>query len=340
MTLSTQHAVFRRTALAAGFCGGVLAAAGCSAGRGLPSPSRATVSAPVETVAPAPRPSSTPLVVLSPRGGELAVSATRHVLEVSGRGTPRQLLTVRCGPPSCGASAIVDAAGRWSTRLPIGRARGATRIVVRDTSRRSVVDVRIRRAAATTARHDATPQAVSRPAVPDQPTAGGIPPRVLVVGDSLAVGTRDLLPTLLPGISVETDALTSRPLRAGMALLLARPRPTGRSAVVLSLFTNDEPTAVGALRAAVQDSVDWVGPDGCAVWLTIVRPPLGGVSYAAANLALRRAAATSIGRLQVADWAGLIGRRPGLVARDGVHATPEGYRARATLIAEALTSCP
>ena len=79
----------------------------------------------------------------------------------------------------------------------------------------------------------------------------------------------------------------------------------------------------------------------CVVWSTIVRPPVGGVSYDAANTTLRSLASGSLaGKLQLVDWATAVASHPSWVpGGDGVHASPEGYRNRAALYAQAIKNC-
>src|SRR6185503_4877067 len=65
---------------------------------------------------------------------------------------------------------------------------------------------------------------VPTPAVPAPlPTlpapSGSAPRRLVMIGDSLAVGTQAILPGLLPGWRVTTDAQTGRPLATGMQIL-------------------------------------------------------------------------------------------------------------------------
>ena len=43
--------------------------------------------------------------------------------------------------------------------------------------------------------------------------------------------------------------------------------------------------------------------------------------------------------LEVADWAGLVGTRPELLAPDRVHASPEGYAERAAQVARIAERC-
>jgi lysophospholipase L1-like esterase len=125
-----------------------------------------------------------------------------------------------------------------------------------------------------------------------------------------------------------------------MRLLAATGLGSAPVVLAMSLFTNDDPRNTGALESAVRTSVSRAG-GGCAVWATIVRPPLGGVGYQAANDLLERLAADPAlaGRLLIVPWARQVAAHPGWLAGDGVHATPEGYRARAQMYADAARAC-
>jgi hypothetical protein len=184
----------------------------------------------------------------------------------------------------------------------------------------------------------APPPPETAPAPAPAPSSGG-PGTLVMIGDSLAQGTEPFLGGMLDGWQVTTDARRGRPLAEGTQILDATQVPSGKVALASSLFTNDAPGNVAALESAARKSVQRAGPDGCAVWATIVRPPLGGVSYDAANARLNVLARQLGGRLVIVQWAAAVARNPGLVGGDGVHATSEGYRARAQLYANAALSC-
>jgi hypothetical protein len=158
-----------------------------------------------------------------------------------------------------------------------------------------------------------------------------------MIGDSLAEGTQPFLPSLLPGWKVTTNAQRGRPLATGMQIL-ATTQVSGPTALAFSLFTNDDPSRVSALESAVRTSVSRAGANGCAIWATIVRPPLNGVSYDAANRKLARLAA-QLPRLRIVPWAAAVASHPSWLASDGVHSTPTGYKARAQMYADAARSC-
>jgi hypothetical protein len=162
------------------------------------------------------------------------------------------------------------------------------------------------------------------------------PGAVFVVGDSLAVGAREPLEAALPGWRVETSAETGRHTSEGVAEI------TGAGSlpdvVVVSLGTNDDPSAADTFAGYVQTVLGAVGPGGCVVWPNIVRPPYNGVSYDGYNRALARLSAANP-NLLVVDWVGMVGSNPAWLASDGVHATPTGYQARGQAIAQAVQGC-
>jgi hypothetical protein len=161
---------------------------------------------------------------------------------------------------------------------------------------------------------------------------------VVLVGDSLAVGIQALLPRLLPASAVTVDGRGGRPLAEGMTAIsrLALPRA---AVLAVSLFTNDDPANTGALSDAIGRSLAEAGPDSCVIWATIARPPVNGVSYAAANAVLKAAVAQQP-TMRLVPWAEQMRAHPELLSADGVHPTPAGYELRAQLYAQAATSCP
>lgn len=172
------------------------------------------------------------------------------------------------------------------------------------------------------------------------PAAGGTAgaPSALVVGDSLAEGTRPYLSQQLPGWRVRyvvgIGLRTADGVERVRALGSALPRY-----VVLSLGTNDDPRNVPSFRAAVRAVLRAAGSRRCVVWPNIARPPAAGTTYAGFNGALA-AEARSRPNLRVVDWVGILRRHRAWVRADGVHVTAAGYRARAAAVARALAACP
>jgi hypothetical protein len=178
-----------------------------------------------------------------------------------------------------------------------------------------------------------SPPSSSQPAPTAVPQTSTSARNLIVIGDSLAVGIKPYLPSLLPGWSVSVDARIGRPLAEGMSRLSATSAPSAQTVYAFSLGTNDDPSAVSALAGAVQRSTS----RGCVVWATIARPPYNGVSYAAMNSRLKSLA--SSGRVMIVPWAEQAAAHPEWMAGDGVHATPAGYRQRAQMYANAVKQC-
>jgi hypothetical protein len=236
-------------------------------------------------------------------------------------------ISATCRGFDCTAVTFAGRDGRWSTRVQLMARKGHQRVTV------NVAGVPLR---LTLSKRIAP--AFSAPLAP--PTALGGGDSVVVIGDSLAIGMAPDLQALLPGRPVLVDARIGRPLDEGMAVLAGADPP--RASFVYSLFTNDDPIRIEQLDQAVRSSVGSLGPHGCAVWATIVRPKVGGRSYGSVNARLRALALDPAlsGRLLIADWAQSVrGHRKAWLAKDGVHGTTAGYLARAQLYADALAGC-
>jgi hypothetical protein len=169
------------------------------------------------------------------------------------------------------------------------------------------------------------------------PAAGAGNRTVLHYGDSLAVGTDLYLDRYLADWTVRSSTDVSRHA-ADAPSALAALGPSLPRVVVLSVGTNDDPSAVSAFRRIVRQTVAVAGPSRCIVWATIVRPPYRGVSYTEYNRVLH-AVATSHSNLLVLDWAGLARAHPSWFGRDGVHPSIAGYRARAAATARLVERC-
>jgi lysophospholipase L1-like esterase len=114
-----------------------------------------------------------------------------------------------------------------------------------------------------------------------------------------------------------------------------------RAILAFSLGTNDGPQSTDTLEAAVRYSLSRLGEHGCAIWATIARPPLAGVSYKAMNQRLYEIANDPqyTAQLLIVPWAEQYAKHKSWRRSDGVHATPEGYAARAQMYADAARAC-
>jgi hypothetical protein len=251
------------------------------------------------------------------------VSSVAAHLEVRGR-APRGTvvpISVRCELGPCSVSAVANRRRRFEATLDVVLPHGAVAVRVRFGGESEVFPL------------DLPQYAASSPYVDDARV-----PELNMIGDSLAVGTDLRLRAQLPGWRVTTNGVESRPLAAGMSVLEQTRLPRRPRALAFSLFTNDDPRAVDALETAVRASLDRLGRRDCALWATIVRPKLAGVSYGAANARLRALAAED-DRLRIVDWARAVRRNRGWLSDDGVHPTAEGYAERARLFARAARRC-
>lgn len=166
--------------------------------------------------------------------------------------------------------------------------------------------------------------------------AQSAPSNILVVGDSLEVGTAPNLGGMLPGASITSDAAESRSSSAVLDALAENFDP-GFDVVVFDAGTNDDPANPGLLASNLEQAASLIG-DRCMVIATVNRPPYNGVTVDGINDVVR-AFAASRPNTQVADWRSAALANPGLLYSDAIHPTPDGYQLRAQLIAGAIASC-
>jgi lysophospholipase L1-like esterase len=159
---------------------------------------------------------------------------------------------------------------------------------------------------------------------------------VLVVGDSLGVGTEPSLRAALPTLAIDADSRNGRTSPEGLAALREQLRPQHET-VVFDLGTNDGPTAVG-LTAGSLVAARELAAGRCLVVATLNHPPRAGVSIDAQNASIRRFVAEAPGAALV-DWHAAAHATRGALRPDGVHATSAGYALRGQLFAEAVQSC-
>lgn len=152
---------------------------------------------------------------------------------------------------------------------------------------------------------------------------------VLVVGDSLEVGTGPYLRGELRSVELDIDAKTGRSSTQGLVVLRERMRPQYRG-VVFDLGVNDG--AAGPLAANLASARQITG-DRCLVVSTLHGP---GAYVVPANRAIRAFADATPGVVLV-DWDAAAD--PALMNPDGVHPTPAGYARRARVVADGIGAC-
>jgi hypothetical protein len=152
---------------------------------------------------------------------------------------------------------------------------------------------------------------------------------VLVVGDSLEVGSAPHLRAALGGTAIEIDAEKGRTSSQGVGVLADLLRPE-HEVIVFPLGTND--LSADAFATSLAAAAQLAG-GRCMVVATIVRrqPPAAELNRVVASFA-------ATGEVQVADWRAAASA-PGALGRDGTHGTGAGYALRASLLAEAVRGC-
>jgi hypothetical protein len=169
------------------------------------------------------------------------------------------------------------------------------------------------------------------------PPAAAAERSLLVNGDSLAEGTRPYVPRELPRWRVTQSTSVSRHAYEGDDAMRRYGGPLPR-VIHVSLGTNDDPGDVDGFRDAIADVMKLAGRSRCVVWANIVRPPYRGVSYRGYNRALAEESSRR-DNLRVLNWVRMVRRHPEWLARDGVHVSAAGYRARAVAVARAVRGC-
>jgi hypothetical protein len=170
------------------------------------------------------------------------------------------------------------------------------------------------------------------------PPASAAERTLLVNGDSLAEGTRPYIPRELPDWRVTQSTAVSRHAYEGDDVL-RRYGSRLPHVIHVSLGTNDDPGDVDGFREAIAAVMKVAGASRCVVWANVVRPPYRGVSYRGYN----RVLADESGRrdnLRVLNWVRMVRRHPDWLAKDRVHVSVAGYRARAKAVARAAGRCP
>jgi lysophospholipase L1-like esterase len=164
------------------------------------------------------------------------------------------------------------------------------------------------------------------------PAAPGAAPMVLVVGDSLAVGTEPFLGQLLNQRDLRWDARSGRTTPQGLQALRADLRDLTPQTVVVSLGTNDG-SSPQRFASRARRLLSTVPATACVVWPAIIRPPRKG-AYHGLDRVLRDLARRDQ-RLTVPAWDVAVSRGS-VVLPDGVHPDPKGFQYRSRMIAAAV----
>jgi lysophospholipase L1-like esterase len=159
---------------------------------------------------------------------------------------------------------------------------------------------------------------------------------VLVVGDSLGVGTDGPLRAALPEAEIQSDSQNGRTSAEGVSTL-SELLGSEHDTVVFDLGTNDGNASVASTAASLGAARQLTG-DRCLVVATLNRPPLAGIPIDSQNSMIRSFAA-STPNVVLVEWNDAAAGTPGVLRPDGVHATSAGYAYRGALFADAIRSC-
>jgi hypothetical protein len=160
---------------------------------------------------------------------------------------------------------------------------------------------------------------------------------LLVVGDSLTVGTQPYIGHFLRGWRVRHDVSISKQVTEGPGDLKRWGRRLPR-VIFVNLGTNGDPRAVGTFLTSLRRVMKIAGPNRCVVWASIVRPPVGGASYHAMNRTLANQARKRR-NLIMFRWVRMARAHPYWFGGDHVHVTATAYRTRARAMAVQIRHC-
>jgi hypothetical protein len=159
---------------------------------------------------------------------------------------------------------------------------------------------------------------------------------VLVVGDSLEVGTSPYLKQYLPGIPLTVNAEVGYSSNQIFDLFQTS-YDSGQSVIVFDAGTNDDPSQPEILAGNLDTVASTIG-NRCLVIPTIHAPPVNGVDTTGKNRVIRSFAANHP-TTQVPDWARAVELHPELMQSDDLHPIPEGADLRARMIARGVKAC-
>jgi lysophospholipase L1-like esterase len=155
---------------------------------------------------------------------------------------------------------------------------------------------------------------------------------VLVVGDSLAVGTMPYLGAMLEGRNIVTATKNGLTTPQGMKLVRRELRVVTPKTVVISLGTNDG-SDPKRFADRLRRTMSLLPENACVVWSTIIRPKRKG-DYRGLNRVLHQAKRRDP-RIVVIDWEHAV-TGGAVFLPDGLHADEAGYRYRSAMIADAI----
>ena len=155
---------------------------------------------------------------------------------------------------------------------------------------------------------------------------------VLVVGDSLAVGTMPFLGPMLGDRNIVAATKSGITTPQGMKIVRQELRLVTPKIVVISLGSNDGGNP-HRFADRVRRTMSLLPENACVIWSTIIRPKRKG-DYRGLNRVLYQARRRDP-RIVVVNWEYAV-NVGAVFLPDGLHADEAGYRYRSAMIAEAI----
>jgi hypothetical protein len=164
------------------------------------------------------------------------------------------------------------------------------------------------------------------------------PPRLFVIGDSLAYDNRPYLQKDLPHWKIQSDFSFARSAADTAHDLRARDRRESLPPIIhVSSGTGDDPSRLGRFRRAVRRVMRLAGPQRCVVWANVWQLKLSEPTFDVINLVLAQEALAHP-NLRVVDWHSMIATHHDWLV-DLIHVDEEGNRARAAAVAREVRAC-
>jgi lysophospholipase L1-like esterase len=166
--------------------------------------------------------------------------------------------------------------------------------------------------------------------------ASAAPNDVLVVGDSLAVGTEPYLAAMLSDRNIVTAIKSGITTPIGMEYIRRKLRVITPQTVVISLGSNDG-SDPHRFADRLRRTMELLPDDACVIWATIIRPARKG-EYRGLNRVLNQARRDDP-RIVLIDWEHAV-TQGDVFLPDNLHPNAAGFRYRATMITNAVhTEC-
>jgi hypothetical protein len=164
------------------------------------------------------------------------------------------------------------------------------------------------------------------------------PPRLFVIGDSIAYDNRSYLEKQLPHWKIQSDFSFARTATETAHDLRVRDRAEDLPPIIhVSSGTGDDPSHAKRFRRTVRRVMRLAGPQRCVVWANVWRLKLSNPTFEVINLMLAEEASVRL-NLRVVDWHAMVEAHNDWLV-DLVHVNEEGNRARAAAVAGEVRAC-